>query len=207
MDVEMRDARGNSPSGGNLNHPNLLGNGPSADPNRADPGSNKSAADDLLAMFSSLSEEEKRKALQRVQQAAGNVSQDSKIAEMEARLAQLEAGRALEGGSQGNKPAVSGGKVVEKVVLDDLQYPKSNSAFQSAPASHMHATAKAMKAPIMWIDDAQGTRRADTFLREVEHYAWVQGAQKEIILPSYMGSQVRDLYEQQVKDWNAKALK
>jgi hypothetical protein len=148
MDVEMRDARGNSPSGGNLNHPNLLGNGPSADPNRADPGSNKSAADDLLAMFSSLSEEEKRKALQRVQQAAGNVSQDSKIAEMEARLAQLEAGRALEGGSQGNKPAVSGGKVVEKVVLDDLQYPKSNSAFQSAPASHMHATAKAMKAQL-----------------------------------------------------------
>jgi hypothetical protein len=34
----------------------------------------------------------------------------------------------------------------------------------------------------------------------------VQGAQKEIILPSYMGSQVRDLYEQQLKDWERKGI-
>lgn len=65
---------------------------------------------------------------------------------------------------------------------------------------------RAMRPPAPWVGDCNGARKASTFLQEIADYAAACGARKEVVLPSYMGHEVRELWEQQRAAWGDKQV-
>lgn len=122
-----------------------------------------------------------------------NITEErARIAALEAELAEVRA--RLEQGSSSRVSSV----MLESLIANALQ--------QLASPSHAHTNgnnqiAKALHKPDIWVNDANGSKRAETWLKQVETYAVAHGVEPQCILPSYLGPAIATLYDDYVRNW------
>ena len=61
--------------------------------------------------------------------------------------------------------------------------------------------AKALNKPAAWNHDANGAKRADIWLQQIETYAHAFNIEPQDILPSYLGNQIATLYYDHINAW------
>lgn len=76
----------------------------------------------------------------------------------------------------------------------------------AVPGGSKASLAKSMNKPKVWEGSNGGERRAGIFLKEVQEWAELHGAQGQDILQNYLGDKVKSLFIQQVDAWKSEGV-
>jgi hypothetical protein len=149
--------------------------------------------------------EEDHEESKRAQEEEERASKRVKLAEAIATVAALKADL-----GEGSSAGVSEPAAAHEVTLplsDMIAHAMSEATAKlHAAQGNSSSIAKALNKPVVWTHDANGTKRADTWLKQLHAYAVAHGVQPQTILPSYLGAAVGTLYDDYVQSWDAKGI-